>query len=230
MDPIRAILFDAGGTLIYPARPVGETYALFARRHGVELEAEATTAAFRQAMKNALPRAQGTVPMDGCDRVWWKQVVKNSLADRDFIASPRFEAFFEEVYLYYALPEAWGVYPEVRDVLAALRDQPFELAVLSNWDARLHPVLDGHGLGALLPRRFISAEIGGEKPDPAVYRHVAETLGLPPGSLLSAGDDLRNDVGAPREAGWKAVHIDRPKTDLWEVPRTLEKAGMKLNR
>jgi putative hydrolase of the HAD superfamily len=223
MARIRAILFDAGGTLIYPARPVGETYALFAKRHGVALAAEATNDAFRQALKTAPPRKAGAVPANGCDRRWWKQIVKNSLADRSFAASPRFEVFFEEVYLYYAQPDAWGIYPEAAEVLAALRDFPVELAVLSNWDARLHPVLDGHGLGEFLPRRFISTELGWEKPDPAIYRHVADVLGLPAHSLLSVGDDPRNDVEGPRKAGWKAMLVDRPKSDLWCAVRALEK-------
>jgi putative hydrolase of the HAD superfamily len=217
MARIRAILFDAGGTLIFPARPVGETYARFARKHGVQLPAEATTTAFRQAMKSGSPRKPGGVPSNGDDRKWWKQVVKNSLAGHEFAASPRFEEFFEEVYLYFAEPEAWGVYPEVPDVLEALRDYPVDLAVLSNWDARLHTVLDGHGLGEYFGRRFISAELGWEKPDAAIYRHVTESLRLPAHALLSVGDDRANDFDAPRRAGWKAVHIDRPNADLHEV-------------
>ena len=225
MARIRTVLFDAGGTLIHPARPVGETYARFARRHGVELLPEATTAAFRQAFKSFSPRARGSVPSDGCDRAWWKQVVKASLADRPFVASERFEIFFEEVYLYYAEPAAWNVYPEVLEVLAALRQHPVELAVLSNWDARLHPVLDGHGLGEFLSRRFISSELGWEKPDPAIYRHVAVTLHLPPDSLLSVGDDRANDVEGPRQAGWQAVHVDRPADDLWSAVRAVEENG-----
>jgi putative hydrolase of the HAD superfamily len=223
MARIRAILFDAGGTLIYPAAPVGETYARLARRHGVKLEAEATTSAFRLAMKNASPRPKGGVPSTGNDRPWWKQVVKNSMADPAFVASPQFEEFFEEAYLYYAKPEAWGVYPEVMEVLESLRDHPLELAVLSNWDDRLHPVLDGHGLGEFLPRRFISAELGWEKPDPAIYRHVAESLRLAPAHLLSVGDDKVNDFDAPRKAGWQAIHVERPKSDLWSAVQILKK-------
>jgi putative hydrolase of the HAD superfamily len=217
MARIRAILFDAGGTLIYPARPVGETYARFAKKHGVKLAAETTTAAFREAMKSGSPRPPGGVPSNGDDRAWWKQVVKTSLAGHAFAASPRFDEFFEEVYLYYAEPEAWGVYPEVPEVLEALRDYPVDLAILSNWDARLHSVLDGHGLGEYFGRRFISAELGWEKPDAAIYRHVTESLRLPAPALLSVGDDRVNDFDAPRRAGWKAVHIDRPNADLHAV-------------
>jgi putative hydrolase of the HAD superfamily len=223
MAGIRAVIFDVGGTLIFPARPVGETYARFARAHGVRLEAEATTAAFRQAMKNASPRPAGTVPSDGNDRAWWKEVVKSSLSAPSFLASERFEVFFEEVYLYYAKPEAWEVFPEVPEVFEALRDYPIDLGILSNWDARLHSVLDGHGLGEFLSHRFISSELGWEKPDPAIYRHVAEALGAAPKSLLSVGDDFRNDVEGARRAGWKAVQVDRPKADLWSAVDAVRK-------
>ena len=221
MGRIRAIVFDAGGTLVYPADPVGETYAKFARAHGVRLQAEAAETAFRQAMRECSPRVKGSVPSNGDDRAWWKQVVRRSLPTDVFVEATAFEKFFEEVYLHFAKPEAWGVYPEVKEVLEALRDRAVDLVVLSNWDARLHSVLDGHGLGELLPQRFISAELGWEKPDPAIYRHVADVLRQPPGALLSVGDDSRNDVEGPRKAGWRAVQIERPKRDLWAAVRAV---------
>jgi putative hydrolase of the HAD superfamily len=221
MVRIRAIVFDVGGTLIYPADPVGETYARFARAHGVKLPAEDTTTAFREAMKSSSPRPKGTIPCDGNDRAWWKQVVTRSMPENAFAEPAAFDAFFEEVYLHFAQPEAWGIYPEVLEVLEALRDRSVDLVVLSNWDARLHTVLDGSGLGEYLHQRFISAELGWEKPDPAIYRHVAEILRLPPTALLSIGDDPRNDVEGPRKAGWQAIQIERPKRDLWAAVRTV---------
>lgn len=223
MARIRAVVFDVGGTLIYPADPVGETYSRFARRHGVKIEPEAATTAFREAMKSSSPRVKDGVPNNGDDRVWWKQVVKKSLPENAFPDAAAFDAFFEEVYLFYAKPEVWGVYPEVLEVLEALRDHDVDFAVLTNWDARLHPVLDGHGLGEYFIRRFISAELGWEKPDPAFYRHVADVMRIAPGSLLSVGDDPRNDVEGPRKAGWQAVQIERPKRDLWAVVRAVSK-------
>jgi putative hydrolase of the HAD superfamily len=221
MVRIRAIVFDVGGTLIYPADPVGETYARFARPHGVKLQAEATTTAFREAMKSSAPRAKESIPTDGDDRAWWKQVVTRSMPDQAFVESASFETFFEEVYLHFAKPEAWGIYPEALEVLEALRDRAIDLVVLSNWDARLHTVLDGSGLGEYLPQRFISAELGWEKPDQAIYRHVAEILRVPPTALLSVGDDPKNDVEGPKKAGWRAVQIERPKRDLWSAVRAV---------
>ncbi len=223
MARIRAIVFDVGGTLIYPIDPIGETYARFASRHRVKLPIVATTAAFHEALKNSAPRPKGTIPSNGDDRTWWKQVVKASLPAQAFAESAAFEAFFEEVYLYYAKPEAWGIYPEVFEVFESLRDRVMNLTVLSNWDGRLHSVLDGNGLGEFFSARFISAELGWEKPDPAIYRHVADVLNIPPHSLLSVGDDVRKDVEGPRKAGWQTVQIERPLRDLWEVVRIVGK-------
>lgn len=223
MVRVRAIVFDVGGTLIYPADPVGETYARFALAHGVKLPPEATTTAFRKAMKSCVPRGKCGVPNDGNDRAWWKQVVRLSMPENAFGDSAAFDTFFEEVYLHYAKADAWGIYPEVMEVLEALRDHAVDLVVLSNWDARLHSVLDGSGLGEYLNTRFISAELGWEKPDPAIYRHVADVLRLQPKSLLSVGDDPRNDVEGARKAGWQAVQIERPKRDLWAVVRAITK-------
>ena len=228
MARFRAIVFDVGGTLIYPARPVGETYAHFARGHGVKLNAEATMSAFRQALKTLAPRPKGSIPTDGDDRAWWKEVVRGSIADRAFLESKQFETFFEDVYLYFAKPEAWELFPEVMEVFEALRDHPVDLVALSNWDARLHRVLDGLGIGEILSQRFISTELGWEKPDPAIYHHVAELLHLPPEALLSVGDDPANDVEGARKAGWEAVLIERPKTDLWAAVKAL--SGKKRSR
>lgn len=222
MPKVRAIVFDVGGTLICPARPVGETYAEFAFRHGVKLQAEATTAAFAAAFKGGAPRAKNAVPNNGDDRAWWKEVVRRSMPDGVFASTAVFDDFFEAVYLHYANPKAWEVYPEVAEVLEALRDYPVDLVVLSNWDSRVHPVLDGHGLGEYLHHRFVSTELGWEKPDPAIYRHVGEVLRLPAGSLLSVGDHQRNDVEAPHKAGWQALLIERPKRDLWAVVSALK--------
>ena len=221
MARIRAIVFDVAGTLIYPADPVGETYAKFAYRHGVKLPPEATTNAFRLALKNGGPRPKGTIPTNGNDREYWKHIVTASLQENKFADPATFETFFEEVYVHYSKPDAWGIYPEVIEVFETLRDHDVDLAVLSNWDARLHSVLDGNGLGEYLTRRFISAELGWEKPDSAIYRHVAEILRIPAGALLSVGDDPRNDVEGPKKAGWKAVQIERPKKDLWAAVRAV---------
>ena len=53
---IRAILFDAAGTLIYLPRGVGWHYREVATRHGITLDENHLSTAFRRAFKAAAPR------------------------------------------------------------------------------------------------------------------------------------------------------------------------------
>jgi putative hydrolase of the HAD superfamily len=70
---IRAILFDAAGTLIYLPRGVGWHYREVAGRHGVELDEKRVGVAFGAAFKAAGPRVvtEGgvAVPLDGRGRL-----------------------------------------------------------------------------------------------------------------------------------------------------------------
>jgi len=54
---IRAVTFDAAGTLIAPREPVGATYARIAAAHGIAADAATTAAAFRRAFAAAPPMA-----------------------------------------------------------------------------------------------------------------------------------------------------------------------------
>jgi putative hydrolase of the HAD superfamily len=219
MNPVRAVIFDVGGTLIHPAEPVGETYARLARRHGAKLDPEATTTAFRRAFRQHSGRAPGAVPRDGNDRAWWKTVVRGSIPEGALSDPAGFEACFEELYLYFGEPAAWTLYPDVLPALHDLDAKRLPLALLTNFDARVHAVLDGLGVGDYFPRarRFVSAELGLEKPDPAIYAHVQRGLDLPAGALLSVGDDVPNDIDAPAAAGWQTHRVDRPQHDLASI-------------
>ena len=53
----------------------------------------------------------------------------------------------------------------------------------------------------------VSAEVGMMKPDPAIFRSVAERFGLNPAETLFVDDLLHNCAGA-REAGWNAFQFD----------------------
>jgi putative hydrolase of the HAD superfamily len=124
---VRAIFFDAAGTLFHLREPVGYTYARIAAKHGVTAEARALEKAFRSAWK-ALPsplHPEGTPPADD-DRSWWREVVWLTFvqvaASRDASGAvdddaAAFEPMFAEMYAYFAQAGAWQLY---EDTLPAL--------------------------------------------------------------------------------------------------------------
>ena len=53
---------------------------------------------------------------------------------------------------------------------------------------------------------------------PEFYSRVAEALEVDPAEFLHIGDDVRADFEAPREAGWKAIFLDRQRQHLEVSP------------
>lgn len=193
LSGVSALLVDAGNTLLQPSESVGETYARMGRPHGVTDAPEVVMSRFMAAFRDwEGPRYQG----DG--RPFWRAVVAGATgcADQDY---------FEALYSYYALPEAWIVAEGAVETFGALRARGVTVAVVSNWDTRLRGLLEALGLMASLDAAVISAEVGIEKPDPALYRHACEVLGVAPAQALHIGDHPKKDAAAARAAGCRAL-------------------------
>jgi len=207
---LAAVTLDAAGTLIEVAEPVGQTYARFAARHGIRLVPERVERAFAQALAAAPPLAfpgVGAAHLADRERTWWKAIVGRAFADA--AALPSFDSCFAELFAHYARPQAWRVFPEVAGALRLLHTRGLRLAVVSNFDARLLPVLEGLGLRSLVDHVVHSSAAGAAKPDAAIFRVALTALGVPGSEALHAGDGLVADVGGARRAGLRAVLVDR---------------------
>src|SRR5262245_3939333 len=79
-------------------------------------------------------------------------------------------------------------YPEVAQVLATLRTRGLRLAVCSNWDWDLEPAVAEAGLADEFDVLVSSAWAGARKPNPRIFRHTLDKLGLVAGDVLFVGD------------------------------------------
>jgi putative hydrolase of the HAD superfamily len=214
-----AVLLDAAGTLLTPAEPVGRIYARHARAHGLEGEGEEDLAAlfdgrFRAAFsRQALPAYRRGDPdgNEAVDRAWWRDLVGEVCAGLPGLA---FDAFFDHVYAAFADAGNWTLYPEVAEVLAALRAEGLKLAVVSNFDRRLKPICDGLGLSAAVDALVWSAAVGVAKPNPGIFAEALERLGVPAIAAVHVGDSPAHDVAGARAAGITPVLIDRGRDAL----------------
>jgi putative hydrolase of the HAD superfamily len=162
----------------------------------------ALDAAFPAAFQAAV--ADWAVPYgrDEADaRAFWARVVAACFAPLSVS-----EAMQRDLFDHFARPDAWEVLPGVRPALAAVAARGLPQAVVSNFDGRLAPLLDGLGLGPFATV-VTSAQVGAAKPDPAPLRAAAAALGVPGSALLHIGDSQREDGGAAAAAGarWLAV-------------------------
>ncbi len=103
-------------------------------------------------------------------------------------------------------------YPEVPEVLAALRDRGVARVVVSNWDVSLHEVMERTGLRALVDAVLTSAEIGEAKPGGAMFRAALELAGARPAEAVHVGDSIEHDVAGALAIGMRPVLVDRDGT------------------
>lgn len=214
---IKAVFFDAVGTLFYLTKSVGEHYALVGREIGLDLNAEQLERAFHTAWKEMPHRAAIDGPREDDDKGWWRELVNIVLRgvapsltelDRD--------NFFEVAYDHFAELDVWELYPEVPAVLTKLQSG-FRLAVISNFDGRLRLVLQHLGISKVFSHVFISSELGADKPDPEIYRRAVNLMNLQPAEVLHVGDDLERDWEAAAAAGLSVFRLDRKRNSLREL-------------
>ena len=209
----RAVLLDAAGTLIDVVEPLGETYARVARDFGGDLDPDTLTAGFRAAFRDmppmAFPGLRGA-DLDRAERSWWRTVVRRVFGEAGGV--PEFDTCFDHLYAHYASARAWRVFPEAPAVLAALRERGVALAVVSNFDSRLPPLLEAVGLAAFFDAVVCSGEAGAAKPDRAIFAHALAALGVEASQALHAGDSREADYDGARAAGVEALLVDRRAT------------------
>jgi putative hydrolase of the HAD superfamily len=210
---LRAVTFDAAGTLIGVRDPVGATYARLARAHGVELSASALGEAFRAALA-AAPPLEGNGPGHEVERAWWRSVVRSTVERAGWAPgadAAAFDAIFAGVFEHYARPDTWQALPDVDAVLGALRRRGVKLGIISNFDSRLGPILAGLGLEGSFDAVVLSVDAGAAKPKRAIFARALDALGgLEPGHCAHVGDSLADDAIAAAHAGLHSFWLDRP--------------------
>jgi putative hydrolase of the HAD superfamily len=215
---IKAILFDAAGTLIHLPKGVGWHYREVAARHGLELDESMLNPAFARAFRTAPARLQTGVARPDDDKGWWRGLVREVFAAcNEHPEEGRFAGFFEELYRHFAQPGVWELYPEVIPVLESLRPH-CALGVLSNFDRRLYPILDELGIRRFFDSITISSEHGLDKPDPRLFAVALASLKATPSETIHAGDHPQHDWLAAESAGLHAFRLDRPGVTLASLP------------
>ena len=218
MNKLRVIFFDAVGTLIHLPRGAAFHYREVARRRGLELPEEALAAAFRRVWKETPAPVTTRQPRADDDRGWWEALVHRVLdacAPGEPLSFDR-AGYFAELYDEFTKPSVWEPYPETHAVLAELAPR-YELGIISNFDRRLHVVLEHLDLARFFRHVIISSEVGADKPDGLIYQRALELSNSPAAAALHVGDDPVKDWEGAAAAGLAVFKLDRPRNSLRDV-------------
>ena len=207
MAVIQAVTFDGYGTLLELDRPFDMLLTRLAQR-GVTADAEVVRAAFQAEMAyyrdhhleastparlHALRRRCAKVLFDELDRLRAGATLNLEDHYTVLMEAIRFRAFHD-----------W------RGAVAACLRDGLKVGVISNWDCALPDQMRECGIDpGVFSVIVTSAGVGACKPDPVVFLHALESLGLDAGSVLHVGDDLESDALGARRAGLHGVLLDR---------------------
>ena len=209
--PLKALFFDAGGTLLGAQPSVGAVYAEVLGRGGRRLDGDRLEAAFRAAWQRSesrAPRGQDRFAAAGGTRAFWRRLLDETVLEAGgecALGPDEFDAVHGE----FSRAERYRVYPDVRPALERARDRGFTLGIISNWDDRLRGILAQLDLARFFSVWVVSAEEGCEKPAAAMFERACARAGVQPCEAAHVGDSAVEDFDAARSAGLQAFLLER---------------------
>ncbi|HTR02814.1 MAG TPA: HAD-IA family hydrolase [Thermoanaerobaculia bacterium] len=200
MKHVRAVLFDAGGTLIHPdgariCSAAGVPYEPAAFRRA---EAGAVAAVRRFILERPESRDAERVPL------YFGTLVGNLGVAGDAergLAAARVGDAHRQANLWSCAAD------DAAATLSGLKARGYRLAVISNADGRVRGLLETAGLTPLLEFVVDSAEMGIEKPDPRIFHAATDRLGLSPAACAYVGDVYEIDVLGAEGAGLTGILV-----------------------
>ena len=104
---------------------------------------------------------------------------------------------------------SFNPYPESEEVLEELGRANVALYAVSNWDVELEAVLEDLGWRRFFDGLVVSAKVGVEKPDGAIFEEALRAAGVARERAVMVGNDPDSDVRGAVDAGIAAVLVDR---------------------
>ena len=228
---MKAVLFDAVGTLIRPWPSVGSVYAGAAAGHGLNCPARALEAAFHPAYQELFPERffgrSGLQTSEPRERRWWARVLALTF-ERAGCGAPGAAVIAAGVEAF-GRGAAWRPTVGAVETLLTLKARGLKIALVSNYDSRLHRVVAELGLRPFFDAVIVSSEAGWAKPSPRIYAEALAALGVEPREALMVGDRQKEDVAGATAADLRALLYDPHGNargpgsirDLRQVPRRI---------
>ena len=206
MTRYQTVLFDLDGTLVSEVDGVERATDLVAaalRERGHEVDGSALNAARAEVVRSAMADNRGTWP-EWLTRVeWMRRTFRQVSAPEDL--APELAA----VYLAGRLDGLALIDHAVELVEAVQREAP-SMGLITNGDGREQRAkLARVGLDRFFPNPLISAELGTQKPKPAIFEQALGAVGAKARESVYIGNSYGNDVEGAAGVGMDTVWLDQ---------------------
>ncbi len=203
MAQTDAVFFDVDFTLIRPGpRFLGAGYAGTCVRHGVEVD----PASFETAVAGA------AAMLDSADQLYHDALFTRYTARIIELmggSGPGVATAAREIYDDWAQHHHFEMYDDVPAALTALHLRGLKLGLISNSHRCLTSFQSHFAIEGLMSVTVSSAEFGHMKPDPRIFQEALDRMEVSASRAVMVGDSLAHDVHGARQAGMRAVLLDR---------------------
>jgi putative hydrolase of the HAD superfamily len=209
----KVIFFDAVGTLFGVKGSVGQVYQAIALKYQVAADAEKLNHAFAQSFAQASPLAFAiTNPELRLQQEfnWWKNLAVTTFTKAELLNEfTDFEAFFQELYVYFATEKPWFIYQDVIPNLQKWQQQKVTLGIISNFDSRIYSVLEALNLSSFFSSITISAQVGAAKPNSQIFTTALAKHNCLPEAAWHIGDSFSDDYQGAKALGINSFWLRR---------------------
>ncbi|WP_240506618.1 HAD family hydrolase [Thermoactinospora rubra] len=209
---IKGVLIDWGGVLTLPMRE--------AIAHWIEAD-RIDDAHYRQVMRELVEEAYGTsaarsaihaLERGEMDVVAFERDLAARLLTLDGVA-PEAEGLLARMFAGFARDDA------MHEVLRELRRHGIKTCLVSNSWGNAYPREDWD---ELFDAVVISGEVGMRKPEPEIFRHALDLLGLAAEECVFI-DDIEPNIRAAAELGIRGIHHRDADTTIAELESLLQR-------
>ncbi len=206
-----AILFDLDDTIIQAYAKPEEAWQRLLMRFSADLADGAEVAPLHRAIldeargfwSDPAKAARWRLDIAAARRLVVRQAFARLAKPDDALADRIGDAFTE------MRRQEYKLYPDAHDTLDRLRATGVRLALVTNGPAETQRAKVAR---FDLERRFdhiqIEGEFGKGKPEPEVYAHVVQRLGVKAGACWMIGDNVEWEVVAPQRLGMRGIWYD----------------------
>jgi len=210
---IKALIYDIGGTLLYPKPPIEELCAYAEEVSGLHIPHARFGEALPYLRHFMAERDQPLGTLWSSDerlREAWAEYYTHAM-EAIGVEAPREQmmAVGRVMSDWYTHADRWALYEDVPPVLEEVRRRGLIQGVISDWGTDLVAILHGLEISPLMEFVVVSATVGHGKPAPELFEAALERAGVGAQEALYVGDTYVLDVLGARGVGMAAALIDR---------------------
>lgn len=207
---IDMVFFDAGETLIHPRPSFPQLFASVCGEFGVRVDLAELAKATRRLMSRVEEeQRKGYTFTDDPERSrrFWLDFYRELACGFGYRGGE--DGLPHRLYEVFSLPDNYTAYSDAVETLWVLGELGISLGLISNFEPWLHELLERLGLAPFFKVVVVSGEVGMEKPNPGIFRLALQRAGVDAERALHVGDSPVSDYRGAREAGMRAILLDR---------------------